>query len=64
MPVYTQGIRDKYLVFNICKILVVYCYAEKYSAGLWRHDNPQDTIHDNSRTLFVVTFPNYTLLWV
>ena len=39
-------------------------YVDAYFSGLWVHDNPQDLICYNSRTGFVVTFPNCTILWV
>ena len=39
-------------------------YADAYFAGLWVHEDPQDPICARSRTVFVVTFPNFPLLWV
>ena len=43
---------------------MVYCYADAYFVGLWGHENPQDPIFYSIRTGFVVTFPNFPLLWV
>ena len=44
--------------------MVVDCYDNAYFAGLWGHENPQDPIYARSRTIFVVTFANFPLLWV
>ena len=52
------------MVFSPPKKLVVYGHADKYFAGLWGHENPQDPIFDRSRTVFVVTFSNCSLFWV
>ena len=43
---------------------MVDCYADVDFAGLWRHEDPQDSICARSRTGFVVTFANCPLLWV
>ena len=43
---------------------MVDCYADADFAGLWGHEDPQDPICARSRTGFVVTFANCTLLWV
>ena len=51
-------------MFNPPKNLVVNFYADAYFAGLWGHEDPQDPICDSSRTVFVVTFANFLLLWV
>ena len=40
------------------------CYDDADFAGLWGHENPQDTICDRSRTVVVATFANCPLLWV
>ena len=32
--------------------------------GFWGHDNPKDWICAKSKTGFVVTFSNFTILWV
>ena len=61
---YLQSTKYKGLVFNPPNTLVVYFYADAYFAGLWGHENPQDPIFDRIRTEFVVTFTNFTLLWV
>ena len=61
---YLQGIKENGLVFNTSKKLVVDCYADVDFAGLWGHEDPQDPICARSRTGFVVTFSNCTLLWV
>ena len=61
---YLQGTKDNGLVFNPSKKLVVDCYAGADFAGLWEHEDPQDPICASSRTGFVVTFANCTLLWV
>ena len=61
---YLQGTKDNGLVFNTPKKLVVDCYAVADFVGLWGHENPQDPICARSRTVFVVTFSNFTLLWV
>ena len=44
------------------KIMVVYCYADEVFAGLWGHDNPQDTICSQIRTGFVVKVCNFPIL--
>ena len=51
-------------MFNPSKKLVVDCYADADFAGLWVNEDPQDPICAGSRTGFVVTFYNFTLLWV
>ena len=61
---YLQSTKDKGLVFNPSKKLVVDCYDDAYFAGLWGHEDPQDPICARSRTVFVVTFANFPLLWV
>ena len=61
---YLQVTQDNGLVFNPSKKLVVDCYADADFAGLWVHEYPQDTICARSRTGFVVTFSNFTILWV
>ena len=38
--------------------MLVECYVDSDFAVLWGHENPQDPICDNSRTVFVVTFSN------
>ena len=58
---YLQGTKDNGLVLNTSKKLVVDCYADADFAGLWVHEDPQDTIYARSRTVFVVTFANYPL---
>ena len=60
----SQGTKGKGLVLNPPKKLVVDCYDDAFFAWLWRHKNPQDPLSDRSRTIFVVTFINFTLLWV
>ena len=59
---YIQGTKDKGLVFNASKKLVVDFYAGADFSGLWVHENPQDPIFARSRTGFVVTFANCPLL--
>ena len=61
---YLQGTKDNGLVFNSYKKLVVGFYADADFAGLWVHENPQDSIFDRIITVFVVTFANFPLLWV
>ena len=61
---YIQGTKDNGIVFNPSKKLVVDCYADADFAGLWVHEHPQDPICARSRTGFVVTFSNCSLLWV
>ena len=60
---YLQGIKDKGLVFNPSKKLVVDCYAYADFAGLWGHENPQDPICASSRNLFVITFSFFLCCW-
>ena len=61
---YLQGTKDNGLVFNPSKKLVVDSYAGYDFAGLWGHEDTQDTICARSRTRFVVNFSNCPLLWV
>ena len=51
-------------MFNSSKKLVVGCYGDADLAGLWGYENPQDPIFYRSRTVFVVTFSYFPLLWV
>ena len=61
---YLQGNKDNGLVFNPSKKMVVDCHDDVNFAGLWVHENPQDHICARSRTGFVVTFANCSLLCV
>ena len=61
---YLQCTKDNGLVFNPSKKLVVDCYVDADFAVLWGHEDPQDPICDRSRTLSVLTFYNFPLLWV
>ena len=61
---YLQGTNNNGLVFNPSMKLVVDCYADADFAGMWGHENPQYPICARSRTGFVITFANSTLLWV
>ena len=61
---YLQGSKENGLVFNPSKKLAVGFYANVDFDGLWRHENPQDPIFARNRTGFVVTFSNFSLLWV
>ena len=61
---YLQGNIYTGLVFNTPKTLVTNCFADADFAGLWGDENPQDPIYAGSRTVFVVTFSNFPLLWV
>ena len=61
---YLQGTKDRGLVFNPHKKLVVDCYADAYFVVLWGHENIQYPICARSRTVFVEIFTNCTLLWV
>ena len=53
---YLKSIKDKGLVFNTTKKLVVDCYPDADFAGLWGHKNLQDPIFDRSRTVFCGNF--------
>ena len=61
---YLQGTKENGLVFNRYKKLVVDCYSDADFAGLWGHEDHQDSICASSRTGFVATFANCSLLWV
>ena len=61
---YLQGTKDNGLVFNQSKKLLVYCYADADFSGLWGHKNLHEPICARSRTVFLVTFANFPLLWV
>ena len=61
---YIQGTKYDGLVFNPSRKLVVDCYADADSAGLWGHKKPQDPICARSKTVFLVNFANHPLLWV
>ena len=61
---YLQGTKNNGLVFNPSKKLVVDCYADADFAGLWGRENPQDPIFARSRTVFVITFAIFPLLWL
>ena len=51
-------------MFNPSKKRVADCHADTYFAVLWGYENPQYHICARSRTGFVLTFANCTLLWV
>ena len=61
---YLQGAKDNGIVFNPSKKLVMDYYSDADFAGMWGHEDLQDPICDRSRTGFVVTFSNCSLLWV
>ena len=61
---YIQGNKFKGLVFNTFKRIAVYCYVYAYFSGLRGHDNPQDPMYAKSRTVFVVTYSNFSILLV
>ena len=61
---YLKCTKDNGIVFNLSKKLVLDYYADANFAGLWGHENPQEPICARSRTGFVVTFANFTLLWL
>ena len=61
---YLQGTKDNGLVFNLSKKLVMDCYDDADFAGLWGHEDTQDTICARNRIGFVVTVANCPLLWV
>ena len=61
---YLQGTKDNSIVLNPYNKLVVDCYSDADFAGTWGHENPRDPICDRSRTEFLVTFYNCTLLCV
>ena len=61
---YLQGTKDKGLIFNPSTKLVVGCYADVDFSGLWGNENNQDPFCARSRTEFVVTFSDSTILWV
>ena len=61
---YLRGTKEKAPVFNPYNKLVVYFYSNADFEGLWGYENPQDPICDSSRTVFVVTFSDFPLLWV
>ena len=44
--------------------MLVGCYVDAYSTGLWCHYNHQDASCNNSRNGFVVKFSNFRLLQV
>ena len=61
---YLQVTKDKVLVFNASKKMVVDCYVDADFSGLWGHENPQDLICARRITVFMPTFSNCPLLWV
>ena len=61
---YLQDTKDKGLLFNPFKKLVVDCYTGKDFAELWGHVYTQYPICDSSRSIFVITFINCPLFWV
>ena len=61
---YLQGTKNNVLVFNTSKKLVMDCYADADFTGLQGNEDPQDPICDSIRNGFVVTFANFSLLWV
>ena len=61
---YLQGTKDKGMVFNPYKKLVVGCYADAYFAVLWGYEDPQEPIFARIVTGYLVFFPKYPLLWL
>ena len=58
---YLQGTKDRGLVFNPSKKLVVMLIQ---IFGTMGPENPQDPIFSRSSNIFVVNFSNCLLLWV
>ena len=44
--------------------MAVGCYADSEFLVLWGHDNPYHPIFDNRKSVFVVKFSNYPLLYI
>ena len=61
---YLKGTKNKGLVFNPSKKLVLDCYADAYFAGLWGHENTQDPICARINTVFLEFFSNCPLFWL
>ena len=59
---YLLGTKYKGLVFNPSNKMVVNFYAGADFAGICGYENPQDPICARSRTVFVGTFSNCSLL--
>ena len=57
---YLQGTRDKNLIFNPTKIILVDCYMGEKISGMLGHENPRFPIFANSRTGFVVTLSKFS----
>ena len=51
---YLYFTKEKGLLYNLSRKMVVDFYADADFAGLWGHENPKDPICNRSRTVFVV----------
>ena len=61
---YLHGTNNNGLVFNLSKKMVVDFYTSADFAELWGHEDLQDPICARIRTVYVVIFDNFPLLWV
>ena len=62
---YLKQIKDRGLVLNInydvCK---VDGYPDVYFSGMYGHEEPTDTACVKRRTVFIIKFVDYIVLWV
>ena len=60
---YIYGTKDKGMVLNPSKIMVVDCYINSDLWGYAGNDVHQDTNYSKSRTVLLIVFSNYPLWW-
>ena len=62
---YLNQMKDHGLVLDpnyyICKFEA---YLDAYFYGMYGNDNPADTVCVTSRTVFIITFAGFPVLWV
>ena len=61
---YLSGTNDKGLIIRPSNELQLDCYVDPDFAGLWRIEDPNDTICVRFRTGYILTLNNCPLLWV
>ena len=61
---YLQGTKYKVMIINPSNKMLIDFYVDADIVGLWVHENTQDPIYDIIRTVFVVSFSNFDILWV
>ena len=61
---YLAGTANQGVEFNPTKAMELDCYVDADFAGLWNHEDDQDSVCVKSRTGYVITLGGCLVLWV